>query len=75
MYDSSPPIAVFGRFPEGSCNVTSPLFGHNINPGRAVNFSTHKEAETEFTRLAYFPKEEVSLLQCRPITGRTHQIR
>lgn len=38
-------------------------------------FSTPKTACTKFYPIKYFPKLDQSLVVCRPLTGRTHQIR
>lgn len=65
---------VEGRFPEGSRYVLSPLSTYNINPGLPIR-GPARPAQTEFTRLTFFPAHSVSLVSCRPITGRTHQIR
>lgn len=34
-----------------------------------------KEAATEFQRVSYDPETNTSIVKCRPLTGRTHQIR
>jgi 23S rRNA-/tRNA-specific pseudouridylate synthase len=34
-----------------------------------------KEARTRFTRLSVAPDNQTSVVQCEPLTGRTHQVR
>ena len=36
---------------------------------------TGQEAETHFERMSYDPLSDTSIVECRPVTGRTHQLR
>jgi len=36
---------------------------------------TGREAETHFERISYNPVSDTSIVECRPVTGRTHQLR
>lgn len=65
---------VKGRFPDQiTCDrpilVISPKLG--LNRVRANG----KDAKTIFKRLRYDPAGDYSIVQCLPITGRTHQLR
>ncbi|KAI3644264.1 hypothetical protein MP228_010428 [Amoeboaphelidium protococcarum] len=67
---------VKGRFPLETITVNQkvrcvhiPMTIHAVDP---IN---GKHAETEFTRLAYDETIDQSIVQCKPITGRSHQIR
>ena len=65
---------VDGEFPLGKIFEDSPLSDYVVNTlvGRS-KCTKPKEAVTEFERLDY--DGNVSLVQCTPKTGRTHQIR
>ncbi|KAK4534597.1 hypothetical protein CDCA_CDCA02G0622 [Cyanidium caldarium] len=68
---------VLGRFAEPQhCNV--PLSLQRITGGytRSVpDWQQGKAAVTEFVPLGYDVHSDTSLVECRPLTGRTHQIR
>ncbi|CAD6969116.1 unnamed protein product [Tilletia controversa] len=42
---------------------------------RQVPFAHEQECQTIFKRISYDPDSDTSVVYCRPITGRTHQIR
>lgn len=67
---------VKGKFPVERIEVDEPL--HTASPKHALNVVDHengKPAKTEFTRVSYDPETDTSIVKCRPLTGRTHQIR
>lgn len=70
---------VKGEFPEGDIICEQPIL--QISPKLGLNRvrANGKEARTVFKRLAYCPGKEgraaYSIVRCRPLTGRTHQLR
>lgn len=76
---------VRGEFPEGDVICEQPIL--QISPKLGLNRvrANGKEARTVFKRLAYYPpppaedgkpqREGYSVVRCRPLTGRTHQLR
>ena len=66
---------VDGEFPSnGEVRVDVPLSGHLINHKGAENvYPSPKESVTIFERLEY--NGSCSLVRCKLLTGRTHQIR
>lgn len=50
----------------------------SINPKNGmvkVVQKSGKDSETHFSMKEYFPENKMSLMECRPVTGRSHQIR
>jgi RluA family pseudouridine synthase len=67
---------VFGRFPDGKMLVETPIGpkkGSEIRMKLAVVNEGGQASVTEFERLEV--KGDYSMVQARPLTGRTHQIR
>ncbi|KAF2161002.1 hypothetical protein M409DRAFT_70076 [Zasmidium cellare ATCC 36951] len=71
---------VKGEFPEGEVICEQPIL--QISPKLGLNRvrANGKEARTVFKRLAYYPPGKgnnlgYSIVRCRPLTGRTHQLR
>lgn len=70
---------VKGEFPEGDIVCEQPIL--QISPKLGLNRvrANGKEARTVFKRLAYVPakdgRQAYSIVRCRPLTGRTHQLR
>jgi 23S rRNA pseudouridine1911/1915/1917 synthase len=65
---------VWGRLPSKEGKISLPI-GRHIKHGQRISVKTKKprEAETRFSVVEEY--ENFSLLEIRPITGRTHQIR
>ena len=66
---------VCGRFPEQEVDCTEPILAVDRQSGLNIVHPSGKECRTLFQRLSYDPASDTSVLVCRPITGRTHQIR
>ncbi|KAF8451860.1 RluA family pseudouridine synthase [Terfezia claveryi] len=71
---------VMGRFPDGEILCTEPIL--SISPKLGLNRvrANGKTARTIFRRLSYHlhpthPSRSYSIVECLPLTGRTHQIR
>lgn len=66
---------VAGRWPEKRTKVTANLQKNQLQSGERMVFADEegKPSETRFKVLSYFAKG--SLIEAKPITGRTHQIR
>ncbi|CAI9085707.1 Pseudouridine synthase [Methylacidiphilum fumariolicum SolV] len=62
------------RFPYQSFIYKSNIQRHSTNRKKmSVHLTKGKESETQFSLL--YASSEASMLKCRPISGRTHQIR
>ena len=66
---------VAGRFPDGIVDCTEPILSVDRQSGLNIVHPKGKECRTLFQRLSYDAATDSSVLVCRPITGRTHQIR
>ncbi|KAK9862577.1 hypothetical protein WJX84_010070 [Apatococcus fuscideae] len=74
---------VQGCFPQDPQRVDAPLSWDHKTNFASVSMAgdsnggeaSAREAVTLFTRLAVWPDGATSLVECRPLTGRTHQIR
>ncbi|KIO28870.1 hypothetical protein M407DRAFT_71186 [Tulasnella calospora MUT 4182] len=64
-----------GRFPEEETTVDQPMLSVDRQMGLNAVHPQGKEAITVFKRLFYDEKTNTSVVHCRPLTGRTHQIR
>ncbi|KAI0048640.1 pseudouridine synthase [Auriscalpium vulgare] len=64
-----------GEFPEGETIVEEPLLTVDRQMGLNIVHPDGKHAKTIFTRLRYDANTNSSVLHCRPLTGRSHQIR
>ena len=64
---------VIGVFPEEEVTVDAPIIETKETRGRRFCGEGGKESKTIFKRIATNGKE--SIVECKPITGRTHQIR
>ncbi|KZV68542.1 pseudouridine synthase [Peniophora sp. CONT] len=64
-----------GEFPEEETLVDKPLLTVDRQMGLNIVHPDGKPAQTLFKRLHYDPKTDTSVLHCRPLTGRSHQIR
>lgn len=66
---------VAGRFPDGIIDCREPILSVDRQSGLNIVHPKGKECRTLFQCLSYDPTADSSVLVCRPITGRTHQIR
>ncbi|KAJ1599077.1 hypothetical protein NDA14_001251 [Ustilago hordei] len=66
---------VRGQFPEGEIVCKEPILTIDRQSGVNIVHPKGKYCETIFVRLSYDPSTYSSVVFCRPITGRTHQIR
>ncbi|MFZ0826313.1 MAG: RluA family pseudouridine synthase [Verrucomicrobiia bacterium] len=66
---------VSGSRPETQFAVDAKIAPHPLNPGlMRVDSRTGKQAKTQFEVLENFPRHSYTLLKCRLLTSRTHQI-
>ncbi|KAK0549049.1 hypothetical protein OC845_003309 [Tilletia horrida] len=66
---------VQGCFPEEEIDCQEPILAIDRQAGVNLVHPLGKECQTIFKRLSYDSETDTSVLHCRPITGRTHQIR
>ncbi|SNX85475.1 related to DRAP deaminase RIB2 [Melanopsichium pennsylvanicum] len=66
---------VRGEFPQGEIVCKEPILTIDRQSGVNIVHPKGKYCETIFVRLSYHPATNSSVVFCRPITGRTHQIR
>ena len=68
-------LAVFGKWPKHKKKVDAPLKKNELKSGEriVVVHQDGKQSQTEFRILRH--ADRFSLLEAKPITGRTHQIR
>lgn len=64
---------VTGKLPKDTIMCKDPVL--NIDAKKGKGGTTLKTAATQFTCLYYDKELDESVIQCKPITGRTHQIR
>ncbi|KFM72883.1 RNA pseudouridylate synthase domain-containing protein 2, partial [Stegodyphus mimosarum] len=64
---------VEGKFPDGLVLCKEPIEVISPKMGVSIVSASGKDCETEFSRLSYNGKSSVVL--CKPLTGRMHQIR
>ncbi|XP_055346579.1 uncharacterized protein LOC129594057 [Paramacrobiotus metropolitanus] len=67
---------VRGAFPSTPLTCQAPI--ETVNPRAALNrvvAGSPRFCSTHFRRLSHDPVSDTSLVQCEPLTGRTHQIR
>lgn len=66
----------YGLPKESKWTQKEPLGKIQASAGRVyVDFDKGLDAETHFSTLSKNDEEQISLVKCQPITGRTHQIR
>lgn len=66
---------VRGAFPAGETLVEEPLLIADRQSGVSIVHPLGKYSATIFTYMWYDPETDTTAVYCRPITGRTHQIR
>jgi 23S rRNA pseudouridine1911/1915/1917 synthase len=66
---------VHGHVAEADGEIDLPLGSDPADRRRRIVMSGGAPSVTRFERLAYAPSSGLSLLRCRLVTGRTHQIR
>ncbi|KAI0343606.1 pseudouridine synthase [Trametopsis cervina] len=64
-----------GEFPDGEVVCEEPLLTVDRQMGLNIVHPEGKHAKTVFTKLHYDANTDSSVLHCRPLTGRSHQIR
>ncbi|GAA5915742.1 pseudouridine synthase family protein [Sporobolomyces salmoneus] len=64
-----------GEFPKATVVCEEPLLTLDRQVGINVVHPDGRESKTIFERMSYDEKSYTSVVLCRPITGRTHQIR
>lgn len=66
---------VVGAFPEHEIDCREPILSVDRQSGLNIVHPKGKDCRTLFQRISYDPATDSSVVVCRPITGRTHQIR
>lgn len=67
---------VKGSFVHDKCSYRCPLISVNSSGGYLnVPKEVPTNSTTKFQRLAYLPESDESIVLCKPVTGRMHQIR
>lgn len=70
---------VKGRFPDGISTYTCPVFTVNSSGNGYINVPNASRVSarstTEFDILRYLPMLNESIVRCRPVSGKMHQIR
>lgn len=66
---------VRGQFPENLFQYTFPVFTINSSGGYAPVPNVPLDCTTLFRRVQYLPRTNESIVLCKPITGKMHQIR
>lgn len=71
-------VRVRGKFPDDRVIVEEPIFelntsGGYITPTNSRNMPWY--SRTEFSKIRYSAKHDHSIVKCKPLTGRMHQIR
>jgi len=80
LFGSEKPVRTFvalvsGTPPESRFEVEAKLAPHPLQAGlMRVDSRTGKKAKTQFEVLETFPRHSYTLLKCRPLTNRPHQI-
>ncbi|KAF8627646.1 hypothetical protein AX15_004340 [Amanita polypyramis BW_CC] len=64
-----------GKFPEGEVVCEEPLLTVDRQMGLNIVHPEGKPAKTIFNRLHYDAGTNSSVMRCRPLTGRSHQLR
>ncbi|ESK87850.1 drap deaminase [Moniliophthora roreri MCA 2997] len=64
-----------GKFPEGEIVCEEPLLTVDRQMGLNIVHPEGKPAETLFQLIRYDPNTDTSVVHCKPMTGRSHQIR
>ncbi|KAM0749257.1 pseudouridine synthase [Meredithblackwellia eburnea MCA 4105] len=64
-----------GKFPEEEVVVDQPLLTIDRQLGVNVVHPQGRESRTIFNRMSYHEASNTSVVHCKPITGRSHQIR
>lgn len=68
---------VQGKFPdsEQGFKMESPIYTVETKRNFPAGLSPSRDAITIFSHIKYFPELNESIVSCKPLTGRTHQIR
>lgn len=66
---------VCGLFPTGGATCDQPIFWDNRLMKAFARQDDGAQAETAFKLLSRHPGTHTSIVECKPVTGRTHQIR